>query len=1304
MRLIVGLVAVAALGGVAWVLLRADEASVAPVEDALKRGDKREGEAPSLAGVGSTSGGVSAAHDGRCGLLVVVTRDGKPAVAEVDLRSLAGPEWLDSDAEGLTWPFRAADPPGRVVVQGASDVEGRLAFSGLAPGVYHVTARTPDGARGAANAALQIDGIRVLVSVELLPSDLVLEGRVVWSDGKPFAGTVVLQSHRGLRGPAFRGRVGTEGSVATPLAPDGTFRLAGLGAGPHAFRALQSDGLLAVVSDITLPRSEPYRLVIERGGLQLQGRVVDGVSEAPIPGATVSVESGEAYGGWLCHLLTSDAEGRFRANVSGLTTRIQVEAAGYGPADRQVENAGADVVLRLHKSARIAGRVTSVGGSPAAGARVVVRSKGLRDSSEESVVADATGHYAIEAVPPGEVTVMVCGGGWLSPGLLDADGNGYNPFVHAVVAGARLSLDLTAVAGGRMEGRVLDAAGAPVAGALVRAAPLSSDPFESIRGITRGLGADTAASDPVGAFALDGLIPELPYKVTALAPGHALGTSGPHAVSAGVPLHVEIRLPAPRMVDLEVLFEDDGTPVAGARATLLGTRVSSAFDWDARGRSLAAPTTWTTDAEGRARLGPAPPGALFVRVESDDLVGAGRAVTWTRGKGAPDRSVAVEGSEDGEGPFAVTLRLPRGLTIEGRVLTHDGKPAPKAFVSAMPAGGKNASTSHADDEGAFVLRGLASGEHKVSATWRVGGQKYLRADTTSSAGARGLTLTLSERPVEGEGRPGRGARTLVVRVVDDRGRPVPSAQVTVSTSSGSTGGTVHSGVAEVDVSQLLRGGIRAGVIVLAWGARGEDGLPLPLGPARVGPFEVGDGGIDVRLPAERAIAGRVLTESGAPVPGVLVSARPVGTADAHVPERMGTAYTDRQGRFRVGRLGEGDYVLEVEVPPDFVAPGDETAAAGSTEVTFRVRPAPSVLVRVLGDDGRPLARARVAVTVPMPKFAPGEDFLRLHRQWERLREASSRSAITGSDGTARLRGLDPALRLQLGVTGPEGADEFQPFVHTAWVPADVEVRLSRGYAVSGVVRDGKGGAVPGARVQWKTGAGAWAHLEAQPDGSFRITGLPSGPVTLRAQPRSAMSRGARDLPETTVPAGSSDVVLVTDPGVELVVRVTNLEETDWAPDVRRLAIAMVARDGRWQQAGAVWDDASAGRFRFEGMSPSERYRIWIQPKESLWYGLAADVVAGEGDATIRAQRGGAIRGRITAPVGAVTVNVQLGNDDGLMIHAHPVDIEGRYEVRGVPEGRWTVRAYGRVDGKPWQAEGTVATGGTLDLTLEERVR
>ena len=70
------------------------------------------------------------------------------------------------------------------------------------------------------------------------------------------------------------------------------------------------------------------------------------------------------------------------------------------------------------------------------------------------------------------------------------------------------------------------------------------------------------------------------------------------------------------------------------------------------------------------------------------------------------------------------------------------------------------------------------------------------------------------------------------------------------------------------------------------------------------------------------------------------------------------------------------------------------------------------------------------------------------------------------------------------------------------------------------------------------------------------------------------------------------------------------------------------------------------------------------------------------------------------PEGASAVKVSLSDRLGREVSGIKLDAEGRWEVRGVPPGRWTVKAECALrDGTEYEAEGDVSAGATLDLKL-----
>lgn len=1309
MRWILGLLVLGAVGAGAWLLLGPSTGESSAPDEAGERAGVGARAGPTLEGAGGSGRrGATAAAQGRCAVECRVTRDGRPAAAAVEARRV-GPalrptfRWTMTDLVERMFAAPAphgADEPGTVRV--AADASGRALLTGLAPGRYLVTARSADGAEALASVALPDDGLRVRALLELRPADLALDARITWSDGRSPVGTLVLLPRAETRaGVVLMLSAGSDGAKRGEIRADGSARVEGLSALTYDVRAVLGEHLAVSGPPVTLPTKGPYVLSLTAPSAKRSGRVLEAGSDAPVPGALVTAQTAQDGRTQLLARATADADGRFTLEVVPTQGGLSAEAPGFAPTTlRNLTPAGAEVVIRLTRSARVAGRVTTADGAPAAGAVVAASTRSPDGPQRQwTATADRDGRYALEGIAAGEAQVHVRGGGWASPGLADVRPGGFNPYVVRVPAGGALTLDLAAVRAARLAGHVLDAAGAPVVGAAVAATTSAASAF-SARGWSSSPGdADTTTSDALGAFTLDSLVPGAAYLLTATAPDQPQAKAGPFAAASEPSAPVEVRFGAPRWVDARVLFEGDERPAAGVRVTASASGPRGSERWSMETTQAASVTT---DADGRARLGPLGEGRI-------SLVLVGPTIALSR------TPTPVEGSETGPGPFDVVVHVAPGQSIEGRVLKPDGTPAAGAQITVQAARGGNDVVSGPD--GTFTLPGLPAGRHALAAFLSGPDGAYWNAAAAAEAGATGVTLTL-------EAGTSGAMEAFTIRVLDDAGRPVPRASVRLLAGGASSGTTVLDGLSTLRTDVGPNGSVGRALaegrcFVEVTDARGADDLPLAVGSARVGPLAKDQREIEVRLPPELAIEGRVLTEDGANRAGVLVSASPVAkeSRERGASRERPTGRSDAQGRFRIGGLADGEYTLTVAAAPDYVATPGVKVPAGTKDVEVKVRRGVSARIRVTDPAGRPVGNASVnlspakpggpasgaggaggVVPLPAPPSLDGDG-----EAWDLGPDGSWRSAgpgganVTAQDGSVLLRGLDPDLTFTLLVRPPGARDDVRLSRQDAWRPADTEVRLERGYVVSGSIRDAAGKPVAGARLLRKTGETSWSGAPTNGDGTFRVTGLEAGPVTLRASaPGAAGRQEAAPGSEITVAAGTENVVLTVDPGLSLVVKVANLADRKGEAAQGLWALLLRWEENRWTNADSQWDQQGGGSITFRGLKPDQRYAVWIAPQNDDLFGWASDVRPGE--LTLRLERGGSIRGRVLGPSGVTQRRVWASGEFGQSVSAH-VDAEGRYELKGLPDGRWKVQAAGRSGEQSLRAEGEATVGGTLDLTL-----
>lgn len=1204
-------------------------------------------------------------------IAVRVQRDGAPAEAEVSLTlvlTMAAFERKFEDPGAFVERLFRFDPEPVLPVRArVRTQDGACEFRELPWGVYRVEARAADGAEASGLAGLQKQRPRGEATLALSARDGVLQGRVRWSDGRPVAGRVSVDP--GAEGGMVPGLQGAAARVE--LDAEGRFEVGGLTAGLYSVRVVTPEGLVAIDLGAVVPAREPFELTLDIPTVSVSGRVVSAVDEAPIAGASLLCQLNQG-GGDLRMAFTravSAPDGSFSLLLVELPAQIQVLGAGFRPGQLRAKEAHG-AVARLAPLGRVVGRVVAAAdGAPIAGAGVVV-AQGPR---ELEGVSGADGHFAIDGVQTDEVTVFVRGGGWVSPGLAGEDGDS-DVFERKIEVGKPLELELKAVRSATLEGRVIDAGGTGIAGVGVLARP-PDRAFQQRVGLPRWVDLAETNTAADGSFRLEDLPPGGTVMLEARAGSGERAESGPH--EPGGPA-VEIRLGTSRWVHVTVLYADDGKPVVGAHPSLVARSGSGRH-------SSGGPMTGP---DGKTRLGPLRPGdgALSIAVSGADLE-----------QGQPETPVDTEGTGDAH----VTVKAQRGLEVHGRVLFTDGTAASGASVRVRPAGqdegrGFDVRRHRTAADGSFRLRGLPAGEIELEAELDRDGVP-LRGTVRATSGSRDVVLQLVDRSGE--------FVTLRVRVFDPQGRPVPRADVRLHEGSGSSqGGSLSDGVTQWRTSHGtgFAVALAAGELsVEVARARDEEDRPLPLGSARVGPLAPDQRFVDVRLPPERAIEGRVLDAEGRPLAGVGLSAVLVDEDeddDFYYEMRSDPdARSDADGRFRLGQLGDAAHRIRVHAPAEYLTPEFPSARPGAAPLEIRLTRGVSVRVRVLDASGAPVPGAQVAARVRVS--AEGQ---RPQDMWaaRRAMERHGRSGRTGRDGIVRLHGLDASRSWDLAVNAPSDHRELLPQTREQWVPGDTEVRLASAFSINGRVQDREGAPIPTAIVYSSTGGGGWQGNGVDPKGAFRVGGLKAGDqVSLMAVPAQGVPLDPTQPPLAVVAAGASDVVLTIDAGARLTVLLD-------APDSDRLLAGLqLMRPSTRRPRGVEFahhgpPPMEGGRAVYVGLDRATPYLLWLHVPATGQYAMSRDVRAGGPPLVLRLETGAKITGRLTLPTGAEN-SLVVAEQGELQVQGR-VQADGSYEISGLPAGRWRVTAQALVAEAWLKALGEVEAGASLDLTLAPR--
>jgi len=843
-----------------------------------------------------------------------------------------------------------------------------------------------------------------------------------------------------------------------------------------------------------------------------------------------------------------------------------------------------------------------------------------------------------------------------------------DPYLVVVTSGPAARVDIVVEPAARVVGRVVGPDATLVPGATIEALPdvtgggsrgdtpleRSADPCETT----------TAQAD--GGFTLDSLVPGAAYRVRARSPEHL--PSLPHAVVAalGEPVSVELALRTGRWIEATVVA-DEGRPVPGVE---LRAFEQGSSRWERR----AARREALTSSAGSARLGPFEAQPVEIMV-----VASGYVNSMSRRR---DGDWIVPPSES-----TITIRLTRGLSIAGRVLGPGGAPAPRTEVQAQlrstHRGGWSISglpSVETDDTGSFRIGGLPEGRITLDAIQRDKSPPWVGL-LEVDAGAVDVVLQLET-----------DSRHVVLKILGPDGQPIPHALVQHLPMAAQE---ARNGRFEIESTHLDHWDLD----VVVSDARDAEGKPLGLAPARLTLPKGRGGEIDVRLAPGSAIAGRVVDELGDAIPGALVQAAAGASSRGGAEEHAPATRTAEDGSFRIASLGDGPHILTVGPPEPFVAIAPQSVVAGTEDLRLVLRRGVSALVTVLDGEGRPVQGAGVYVQGGDAQDAGGiaaddafDQILGL------LRNAPGREELrTGVMGTVRLPPLDPEQSYRVRVVGPrEGADLAEATLDD-WRPAATTVRLARSWTVTGGVHDEQGLPMPRARVNARTESAAQRFATADEEGRFEVRQLEAGAVVLRAKASGGAS--LPEGPEVQARAGDQDVVLVAPAGQTLLVTVEGLPTGECELEAFLELEQRSPRDWNPVVRGSAVD---ARTVRFRHLEPTKTYTLWIRPCEraldlSAW---VTGVRGAERELCVRMQAGRTVRGRLLGlPDGLDSVDLEAMRGS-LRLDA-AVQEDGRFEIRGLPEGDWTLRAHAWVGNDAvYTGEAQVAAGSTVEIPMK----
>lgn len=231
------------------------------------------------------------------------------------------------------------------------------------------------------------------------------------------------------------------------------------------------------------------------------------------------------------------------------------------------------------------------------------------------------------------------------------------------------------------------------------------------------------------------------------------------------------------------------------------------------------------------------------------------------------------------------------------------------------------------------------------------------------------------------------------------------------------------------------------------GAQDAKGKYLGWAPATV-TVAPGQGEVTVKAAAGQRSKGKARFHDGSPAGGATVLAFLPGDPDPRTSWALSSAKAGKDGAFELtGLPNEPVELRAVEQPDDPLSP--PTAVAGGTkDVVVTFSPSRARTLRVVDEDGNPVARARVRVLRRSAAAAltRGRGFLEVFVLDER----------TDPHGNVRTPRLRVGADLSLEVAPPEGRENVASIKIDPWTPTDGDIVLPRAFTATMRVVDEDG--------------------------------------------------------------------------------------------------------------------------------------------------------------------------------------------------------------------------------------------------------
>ncbi len=780
------------------------------------------------------------------------------------------------------------------------------------------------------------------------------------------------------------------------------------------------------------------------------------------PGIVVTVEVQEGGAEPLRDALVYDLAGRFVLGTTGQDGRLAVAGPARGEIGVSVVTSdGRNTLFHWKETDPSPGRPRLLEIPPPASltGRVVDRDTLAPLPDALAWPAGDPGRW-VRANADGTFRLPE-GGGPAEAGLAGAAPGHASAFLSLQNGQSRSPAWLALVPTRVLPGTVVDEGNRPLAGVELW--------ISSLDGLQAGTEAHAALTAADGVFRAPGLRTGASYLVTAALPGFA-----PSSMPVVIPK--ESSVPSLRLVlgrgrtAFGQVVDESGRPVPGARLKLIPTAAGRVVGSAPVGDE-GSPRPTRTGPDGRFSLPDLPAGWFRLEIEAEGFLASAR--DGLQIPAAQDRANLGR------------LRLRRSLGLHGWAGDEDGLPLAGVEVWMIPASVRDwddlyargpAAVTGAD--GSFTLRDLPSeagfsldlcraGYLPLSAILREVAREPFQAVLQRAA-------TISGRVIAEDGGPASGASVQGWLAGEE-----PARTESIRPCLRGSGAALADSEGRFRLDELPPGwwNLRA----TAGGSRGETRERLHV---RAGESAAG---VEIALESGAVVSGRVLTAEGRPAPSAQVSALSEHGAVQTLSEG--------DGAYRLAGVHPGEWTVEATLGGGRWASRSLTIQAGDNRLDLTMDQGSArqeIRGRVFGPDG-PVAGATVV--------------------------AHSARTFSAADGSFRLSVEDDQDYELWAEKSGFAAASAGAAVSVAGAPVSgVEIRLSRGGAVSGRLVGLEPEELLQASVEIAITPPFVGRAAIDPQGGYRIEGVPSGEWTLTARAGNRTVREPAVLPQGTAEA------------------------------------------------------------------------------------------------------------------------------------------------------------------------------------------